>query len=256
METQDLDQLSGVAASLWAEPRQATRTLTESLTLASAVEESPGPLLEKTAQALLMRAGREGAAIGAHAIRLPFFRLAPPQRMLLTALHRYRWSYARLARILGLPVEDVARRAWDARLQLPAMPGSGVNVGHPTGSRIEGGSCPDYDARAPWTQRFLDDELQARERVFLQAHVLKCSACQESLKRCRALYFAVESILPEILQSPEAIASLEQVMAQSRTFHRPSRMSAWQALEVFADRRDTRIAVGLLAALLIIALRR
>lgn len=124
------------------------------------------------------------------ALQHPFFRLSPIERFLLTALHLERWSYSRVARVMGVEMRLVAPWAWATRMKLIFQESPlASDLEYPKGPTSLGPSCPDFDISQPWTQRLLDDECEKRERAFLQAHLMACSTCRKSLESTRRMVF-------------------------------------------------------------------
>ena len=76
----------------------------------------------------------------------------------------------RLARVLECGEEEVACRAWKLRVHLASQyrgterPLASLGAAGAVPARP---SCPEFDPTNPWTQRFLDEEIPPRERIFL-----------------------------------------------------------------------------------------
>src|SRR3954451_2966564 len=103
LRNQDFEAYLQIGNSLWADPDRSKRMMVETLSAASLQDLTEERMLEKATSAMLKRAMHgKLAATPAHnvqAISNPFFRLTPEERLILTALHRGRWSYARLGRV-------------------------------------------------------------------------------------------------------------------------------------------------------------
>lgn len=264
----ELQSLIDLGQALWLDPRERELALTETLAAASLAgaargrlvpshDDSPGPLVERTASALLGRVLSRGGAANFRSnidagvgIGSTFFSLAPEERFLLIALHLEHWSYARIARVFGESArapEEGARAveiaAWRARLRFLAMtPG----LPYPTGAPARGLSCPEYDSARPWTQRFLDDEITSgRERLFLQNHLLACEACRGALRRCREAYYALEGALPARAADARLLTALARASRQSVGIRTPTQRTFVETLAIFIRRRE--IALVLLA---------
>jgi hypothetical protein len=169
MTQEDLKTLVVMGRSLWSDPGRSERVALETMTAVSLLDLTKERAVERAAAVLLERAERDGMAamtrVNLVVLDQPFFRLLPEERFLLAALHVGRWSYSRLARVMDETSERVEEIAWMARVRLSAR--------HPAGPASRGHHCPDYDVRRPWTQRFLDEEMEtSRERLFLQNHLM------------------------------------------------------------------------------------
>lgn len=217
-ESTDLDiettrSLTRISHSLWGDFRK-------SLPISEDVLASVG-LLQLDGEETLLRASKilieraERSTPGPLALQHPFFRLAPIERFLLTALHVENWSYMRVARILGIERKLIAPWAWAARMKFcfQEMPGS---TEYPRGPTSLGPRCPEYDITAPWTQAFLDEELGAKERLFLQNHLMACDHCRRSLDLSRKMIFKIESMIPVKHASGDTEIAAERLLATWR----------------------------------------
>jgi hypothetical protein len=242
--TEDLRTFAGVGHALWDEPARSRQAVVEALAAATLRGLPPEDALVRAAQALLTRAtaSRPGR------LNHPFFRLTAEDRLLLVALHDGSWSYARLARILQVDPEKLEEAAWGARLRLMG--------GSPAGPARLGPSCPAYDARRPWTQRFLDDEIASgRERLFLQNHLMACDPCRAALGRCRDGYYAVERQVTEALRAPggdadgdvEALSAAARIGARARD---PNRVPDLGEAALRLLRKPEMVAAAVLLAVL------
>jgi hypothetical protein len=220
---------------------------------------------------LLIRASRGRLSASpesnAQAIANPFYRLEPIQRLILTALHRGRWSYERLSRVLGERAETIEELAWAARVELAvSAKGTGLfpKVSYPAGARQAGSHCPEYLAGRPWTQRFLDEEIRAgSERLFFQNHLMACDSCRAALSRCRELYYAIEALIPgadldSAERGPEGkgdgpgwIERLGAISSQSNKVRHPVELSFTETLAIFVRHRETQVLLCILAVLAI-----
>lgn len=249
MRFEDLKTLSHLERALWADPERVAAQTIETLGAVSLLDLSDERRLERTSSALLRRASGDSSA--SHAgVTHAFYRLSPEERFLLSALHSGRWSYARLARLLGREVEDIERIAWAARLHLVSTPELRMKhaLEHPTGGG-HGASCPEYEPSRPWTQRFLDDELQGAERHFLQSHLMACDPCRLALGRCRKLYYSVEAEIPKAIEPDRRARVFERVVDEARKVRSPIERTFIESLAVFARRGEARRALLALALL-------
>jgi len=244
MRNEDLKTFSRMGNAFWEDRGTAQRNTMETLSAVSLLDLNPERSLERTVSALLDRAVRDAPAgltlANLGRIHHPFFRLSAVEKLLLVALHCGRWSYARLARILSVTPEWVEETAWNARLQLaPAQT-------YPAGPAHPGPSCPEYHPRRPWTQRLLDEEMRGSgERVFMQTHLMACDSCQQSLNRCRDLYFKLEGMLAERVGQSDFTAQLEEVLREGKPLRSVTDWTVGESLRVFVRRWDVQVALGL-----------
>ena len=227
MDIDQINALSTLGHAIWPETSRA-KTL-ETWSAIQGLELPPESALERASQAMLHRATHE--TIGLQPGH-PFFQLALTPRALLAMLHRNRWSYDRIARVLKLTRDDVGRMAWYARLSLAASLGDGD--AYPTGSSFKGARCPPYDASNPWTQHFMDEEVETAERLFLQNHMMACSTCRNALHRCREMIYRVDQALPQ--NAPDMREDIKRAY-----WLRPTDgITLRDALLRFVDRPETR----------------
>jgi hypothetical protein len=266
MTTEDIRSLSQIGNALWVDrdlSRQRTAETLQAVSLLSLPEDA---LLERASSALLARATREDLGARAAFLGDPFFRLLPEERFILVALHLERWSYERVARVLGCTAEQVATRAWKVRVHLASQPlpksqdkgrASGAGPRAPpvlgaVGTSQKGASCPEFQSLNPWTQRFLDEEHATRERVFLQNHLMACDDCRLALARCRELYFHVEKMIPRTDgDSAAELSVLARQIAEVRRRTRPELWSWGDALHAFLRRPEVQIFTSLALAWLL-----
>jgi hypothetical protein len=248
MNTDDLKILAEVGRALWMDPRQSQIATVETLSAVSLLDLTPERALERAAAALLERVTSRGMAANTRAnltagmgMGQPFFRLMPEERLLLVALHLGRWSYARLSRIFDETPELIEQKAWSARIQLAAT--EAVQA-YPAGASTRGPNCPEYDAQRPWTQRFLDEEIATgRERIFLQNHLMVCKTCQQALKRCRDVYYAIDRLLPRLNEEAgdtQLLKHLEKISRRGLGLKTPVERTFVESLAIFLRRTDIR----------------
>lgn len=126
----------------------------------------------------------------------PFFRLPAHQRAVLTLVHDLKLSYRRAAEWLRFGEEILLSELWLARTDL-ARP-------HPVPAvYARDATCPEWDARSPWTQSYIDGACTPSERVFLQSHVLGCENCKRAVYESRALIQRAYMRLPPMLSTEE-----------------------------------------------------
>ena len=224
MKTEDFRAIDSLSRSLWADAAYAARVSTETVTAVSLLDLNDERALERAMSALLERALRDGAGVNAEALNHPFFRLQPEERLLLAALHVGRWSYRRIARVLGMNEEKIPRLAWQARLHLATF--APARAATALGSPRAGVRCPEYSTDAPWTQRFMDEEIPSRERLFLQNHLMACASCRQSLATCRDLYYSVDAMIPQPSPGSDSeltLRELQRAWEETRKWMQPIR---------------------------------
>ena len=242
MKSEDFQTLTQVGKALWSQPGHCRRAAVETLTAVSMLEITSERAIEKATEALLEKANRDGAEANESVLDHPFYRMIPEERLVLGALHLAHWSYRRLARILSVEEGQIETLAWSARLRLASFANTSRPLYYPNGSKNPGTHCPEYNPAAPWTQKFLDEEMPARERMFLQNHLMVCEGCRKALGTGRELYFRVDSMLPiprsvggdETLS--EMAKTLERVWTRSYRLSRESLPSLRTAVEQFVAR--------------------
>lgn len=193
--------------ALFGEFESSSGAATEALALATLTRASPAGAAEKAARALVDRATGTGPEAIAPFLVQPFFRLAPRARFLLSAIDQAKWSYERAANTLDLSLREVETSLWEARFRLATS----AEVASTEAARffhalrrglkppgLEEGrvTCPDWDAGAPWTQRWLDEEAKPSEKPYLARHVPRCEACRVRVERTREILLLSESLLP------------------------------------------------------------
>jgi hypothetical protein len=256
MQIEDLKTLSFFGNALWADSDYSERVAVETITAVSLLDLTPDRSMERVSSALLSRAIKDGVEVNASVINRPFFRLHPMERFILSALHLGRWSYERLGRVLKKTPEEIGKIAWSARLRLISTPGRPVYVPHPTGSDLNGVRCPDYDQYNPWTQRFLDDEMTNRERIFMQNHLMACDRCRQALSRCRNLYYTADALVPRPPKDQDRVRVFEKALARLNGLRRPTERSFLQSVKVFAERRDIQLLAGAILVFVVVNLIR
>ncbi|MGK5083318.1 hypothetical protein WDW37_08420 [Bdellovibrionota bacterium FG-1] len=255
MNLHDLKIFAEVSQALWADPHESQVAAIETLSAVSLLDLTPDRALERAASALLIRVAQQGNSASFAGVGQSFFRLGAEDRFLLVALHLGCWSYARLGRIFNRSREQIEEMAWKARMNWVT---SDSSLSYPSGAPARGTRCPEYETRHPWTQRFLDEEMESgRERVFLQNHLMACDSCRQALGRCREVYYAIESKLPHLSSSTDGdavLTQLEKICQNGVWLKTPAERSFSESLAVFGQRRNIRWAMFLLALMVIGAL--
>ena len=254
---EDLRTFSKLGAALWGNPEYSKKLSTETLAAASVMRLTPDRTLERAAAGLLERARNEGMAantqLNRDVLTQQFFRLTPEERFVLVTLHSGKWSYARIGRVLGLSPansnEEVQELAYSARLQLC------LSVSYPGGPSSPGPYCPHYDLRKPWTQRWMDQEIEARrDQLFIQGHLVRCKSCSQALARFREVYFKVEHEVARIIGKTDFADTFEAVLAEGPFQCYPSERSFKESLRIFLRRKDIQFALGGLLILVFLKL--
>ncbi len=263
----ELPALALLSTALWSDGGHGERVTLESMTAVLMLDLSSSRMVEKLSTVLLSRAQKDGVAPNAESLGNQFFRLDPEERLVLISLHRGKWSYDRISKILGVTAEKVQELAWAARLHLIYSPESASILAqqggysklvpqgliHPTGSLFNGVRCPEYHPGRPWTQRFLDQESTTREKHFLETHLKGCDQCRKALSRARTLYYSAERLLPEVPKnSPTARERLEamaQTLVRAARFKHPIDRSFGETMEIFVQRPEIQLAISALVVL-------
>jgi hypothetical protein len=199
LDLQSTRTLSRISHSLWGDFNKSIPISEDILSSVGLLHLDGNETLERASRTLIERAEKSPPSL--LSLQHPFFRLSPIERFLLTVLHIESWSYARVSRVLGVERRLIAPLAWAARIKFcfQEVPGS---TEYPRGPTRLGHSCPEFVVTEPWTQTFLDEEIGARERMFLQNHLMACDGCRKSLDLTRRMIFKIESMIP-VGSSPE-----------------------------------------------------
>lgn len=248
----NLQTLSQISRALWAHPERSNVVAKDTLAAVTLLRLDSQTTLRRTITALLNLARSEGQNTSTPSAELlPFYRLNPEERFLLAALHTAGLDIPETARMMGLNAEDIGRRAWLARRTLAHMAG----IPYPTGTPHRGPHCPDYSPQNPWTQRFLDEEIQGTERLFLQNHLMACARCRAALTTCRNLYYQLDGLIPRLKgqgQLQASVDGLRKVVDKTLNIVRPGALGVWPSVRAFLLRhRDVQIAAGLFLAVVV-----
>jgi hypothetical protein len=257
MDKQDLETFSKIGTALWLDLEYARKFAAETLAATTLLDLTPERALEKASTALLHCSKRRAvdSQINSEYLSHSFYRLLPEERMVLTALHLGRWSYARLGRILRLNEEELQELLWSARLQFAAA--SLRDTEYPAAPSTLGPRCPEYNPRQPWTQRFLDEEIPSKGQLFfLQTHLLECASCRDCLARTRDVYFKITEAIARFTDSSVRVQDLEKILRQS-TFHKfASQRSFGESWVIFLRRPYVKLMLlGLGAIVAVIYLK-
>ena len=229
----DIRSLTRISRSLWGDVDQSIAISEDTLTSVSLLRLSDDRTIERASKVMIERAEKNPPTL----LRLnhPFFRLAPIERFLLTVLHVEKWSYARVARALGIEKNLIETWAWATRIKY-CFQEAEMKMDYPHGPATLGPACPDYNPSSPWTQRMLDDELGKRDRLFLQNHLMACDRCRKTLELSKKVHFKVESLIPVRESSAETDAAAERIFEiwkQGETILRPMTAHSGQSFITF-----------------------
>ena len=231
LNKEDIKSLTRIGRSLWGDTRRSVAMSEDTLTSISLLNLSDVHTIERASRVMIERAEKNPP----HLLKLnhPFFRMAPIERFLLTALHLEKWPYERVARTLGIEVDLIPTWAWATRIKY-CFQEVEADVAYPLGPSSLGPVCPEYNASAPWTQKFLDDELGKRERLFLQNHLMGCDRCRKALNLTRDTFFKIESLIPVKEVSPTMEDASEQLFETWKAGHSRFRPITVKPSESFA----------------------
>ncbi len=248
----DLKTLSHIGLALWGDAHESERVCLEILTRVALLDLSPSAAIEHTLKCLYKEYfnNREGCP-NMSEIRLeqPFFRMTPEERLVLVALHVGRWSYASVGRVLEKNKSAIPEIAWRARVSLSR----GM---HPTGSPRKSIQCPEYILDAPWTQKFLDEEMEHSEKMFIQNHLRVCRECFEALKRCRVCYYSIGNSLPKVQNEKILLEFLSVEYQRVQRLCNPLKQTFFSSLGSFAKESKTSWMLVMLMAFALIKLLR
>ena len=199
---------------------------------------------EKALRLLIDRANREGTHAIQTSVSNPFFRLAPEERAVLALLHSGKISYQRLSKVFDIDKTDLERLAWKSRVKMGQNPEISKVAPLPRGGSKVKPHCPEYDVERPWTQRLLDDELSSQELLFIQNHCMGCDVCRRSLEDARKFYYEIEKQIPFWNPSDAENIRTSLRRASIRAGRVPSDLTVKEALAVFLEKPEVRVAVG------------
>jgi hypothetical protein len=157
-----------------------------------------------------------------------FYRLSVTERVILMLLHRAKWSYAEVGKLLGISDTQLEELAWLTRLELVRRAGSPtVALSGPPRLSL---SCPEYIPARPWTQRWVDGLYSGAEKLFLQQHLEKCAGCRETALRARKVFYAVEAELPSLQFNATRAQILEAAFRKTRYLENPQEQQLSEAV--------------------------
>ncbi len=245
MDKDTIKSLTRISRSLWGDLEKSISIGADTLTHVSLLRLNDELTLERASKVMIERAEKNPPRL--LALQHPFFRLAPVERFLLTALHVEKWEYSRIARTLGIEVTLVEPWAWATRIKV-AFQEMDAGLDYPHGPATLGPACPLYDPGQPWTQRLLDDELGKRERWFLQNHLIACDRCRKTLELSRRMFFKIEGIIPVRDAAHETELATERIYRiwkAGESAFRPVKTTLKESLVVFFNQTSIQIILFL-----------
>jgi hypothetical protein len=253
----DIRSLTRIGRSLWGDLGQSVAISEDTLTSVSLLKLSDDRTIERASKVMIELAERNPPAL--LKLNHPFFRLAPIERFLLTAIHVEKWDYERIARTLSIEINLLEPWLWSIRLKFCFQETQSSGLEYPRAPGALGPVCPEYNATAPWTQRLLDDELGKRERFFLQNHLVGCEKCRKTLELTRKMLFKVESMIP-MKESPQELESacerIYQIWQDGEVALRPIKTDAKRSLLKFFSQPKIQFLLSLLFFLVFLSLTR
>jgi len=248
---EDIRSLTRISRSLWGDIDQSVAISEDTLTSVSLLNLSDDRTIERASKVMIELAERNPPTL--LILNHPFYRLAPIERFLLTAIHIEKWSYERVARTLGIESDNIKTLLepwlWSIRLKF-CFQETQSGIEYPRAPGTLGPSCPEYNASAPWTQRMMDDELGKRERFFLQNHLMGCDKCRKALELTRKMVFKVESLIPMTDSSQELESANERILnnwMEGEVTFRPIKLQTSKTLIKFLSQPKVQFLLAALA---------
>lgn len=251
MNKDDIRSLTRISRSLWGDLDQSVAISEDTLTSVSLLNLSDDRTIERASKVMIELAERNPPTL--LKLNHPFYRLAPIERFLLTAIHIEKWSYERVGRTLGIEHANIKSLLepwlWTIRLKF-CFQETSSDLEYPRGPSSLSPTCPEYNASNPWTQRMMDDELGKRERFFLQNHLMGCEKCRKSLELTRKMIFKVESMIPVKDYSLELETANERIFnhwKEGEVTFRPIKLETSQSLIRFLSQTKVQFLLAALA---------
>ncbi len=257
MDRNDIRSLTRIGRSLWGDLDQSVAISEDTLTSVSLLNLSDERTIERASKVMIELAERNPPAL--LKLNHPFFRLAALERFLLTAAHIEKWNYERIARTLGIESRLIEPWLWAVRLKFCFQETQSSGLEYPRGPGSAGPVCPEYNATSPWTQRLLDDELEKRERVFLQNHLIACEKCRKTLDLARKFLFKTESMIPLRESSHELDQACDRVFQSwldGEATLRPIKIDAKRSILKFIAQPKVQFLLSLLVFICLISFTR
>jgi len=252
MDLRDFETITQISRALIPQTDEAQTQSMETVAAVSLLDFSDEKSIQKIASGLVQKGEKITGRLSS-----PFYRLPAQMRFALCALQKGHWSYKRICSILNINRDELTESLWAARLWLALGQEQGGIV--PTSALFESTQCPEYNPEAPWTQELMDDEISSKDRLKLQAHLMVCPRCQDSLNRTREIYYKTDKLIPSYNNSSQMAEhtrllknswSNTQMMAIKR-----DRNLSWKAsLIIFLSRPSTRWSFALGIVLVLISL--
>lgn len=204
---QNVQEISQIGRALYYDPKDSYHYSLETLSTVKLLELDENSSLERATSALIFQALKKNQNPQTpEALNHPFFQLDPYDRFILSALHLCQWPYEKCSRILNIHSTHIAKRAWTARTRLmEKLIHLGKKIHYPIQAELTTSQCPEFDTKQPWTQKFLDDEIKGKERLFLQNHIMACDSCRITLHQTREIYYILDDHIKKtiITSNPE-----------------------------------------------------
>jgi hypothetical protein len=247
LDKNQLKSFTRISYLIWGDLKKSLTMSQESLAVVSMLRLEPSLVIERASKVLIERAEQNPPS--ALSLQHPFYRFSALERFLLVALHLENWGYVRIARTLGVDAKLIEPWIWALRIRLCFQEIQDSGLEYPRGPTRLGPACPEYNVSAPWTQRLLDEEMSNRDRIFIQNHLMGCSACRGSLELTRKMIFKIDRLIPEQATREEieaASEALELSWHEGERVFDPSKVTFAGSLEAFMNQTSTRVALGIL----------
>lgn len=251
MKKDDIRSLTRISRSLWGDLDQSVAISEDTLTSVSLLNLSDDRTIERASKVMIELAERNPPTL--LILNHPFYRLAPLERFLLTAIHIEKWSYERIGRTLGIESTNLKSLLepwlWTIRLKF-CFQETQSEIEYPRGPSSLSPTCPEYNSSAPWTQRMMDDELGKRERFFLQNHLMGCNHCRKALELTRKMIFKVESLIPVKESSLELENANERIFnhwKEGEVTFRPIKLETGKTIINFLSQTKVQFLLAALA---------
>lgn len=257
MDKDQFKSFTRIGCLIWGDLKKSLAMSQESLAVVSMLRLDPSLAIERASKILIERAEKNPPPT--LALQHPFYRFSALERFLLVALHLENWGYARLARTLGVDAKLIEPWIWALRIRLCFQEIQDSGLEYPRGPIRLGPSCPEYEVTAPWTQRLLDEEMSNRDRIFIQNHLMGCSACRGSLELTRRMIFKIDRLIPAQATNEEidsAAEELEISWLEGEKVFDPSKVTFAGSIDNFLSHTSSRVALGILCLGLFFILRK
>jgi len=244
--TESLTQMIEISRALWADPKTAENTLSDTLAVVALLPLEGEDLVNRMATALIERFEREGAAVNADALQQNFFKLHPLQRVILIAHERLHWDYERIEGVFDLSRDELETLFWKSRIDLLTHRAGRPILSLPSPSNVTA-NCPEFNPIRPWSSRYLDHAVSRADQVFLQGHIEHCPSCKGILDKTRTIHFESQAeLLPELAPEVQArsMTVLRDLLKISEKYALGSTPDFWTSIRLFVrKRRDIQVLI-------------